>query len=48
VSTAIGVREASTSSLGDRIRAKDRRDRSLKDVLFAGEAAIQSVSGTSS
>jgi hypothetical protein len=40
--------EASTSSLGDRIRAKDHRDRSLKDVLFAGEAAIQSVSRISS
>jgi hypothetical protein len=28
-------------SLGDRIRAKDRRDRCLKDVYYAGEAALE-------
>ena len=28
-------------SLGDRIRAKDRRDRCLKDVYYTGEAALE-------
>ena len=28
-------------SLGDRIRAKDARDRCLKDVFYTGEAALQ-------
>jgi hypothetical protein len=36
--------EASTLRLGDRIRAKDRRDRCLKDVLYTGEAAMQALS----
>lgn len=36
--------EGSELSLGDRIRAKDRRDRSLKNVLYTGEAAIQKLS----
>ena len=31
----------SEPSLGDRIRAKDARDRGLKDVYYSGEAAIQ-------
>jgi hypothetical protein len=31
----------SERSLGDRVRAKDRRDRCLKDVHYAGEAALQ-------
>ncbi len=30
-------------SLGDRIRAKDLRDRCLKDLYYAGEAAIQKL-----
>ena len=30
-------------SLGDRIRAKDRRDRCLKDVYYAGHAAVQKL-----
>jgi hypothetical protein len=30
-------------SLGDRIRAKDRRDRLLKDVYFSGEAALEKL-----
>jgi hypothetical protein len=30
-------------SLGDRIRAKDRRDRCLKDVYYTGHAAIQKL-----
>jgi membrane protein YqaA with SNARE-associated domain len=28
-------------SLGDRVRAKDRRDRCLKDVFYSGEAALE-------
>ena len=28
-------------SLGDRIRAKDRRDRCLKDVYYTGEGALE-------
>jgi len=28
-------------SLGDRIRAKDRRDRCLKDVYYTGEVALE-------
>lgn len=35
--------ENSDVTLGDRIRAKDRRDRSLKDVYYTGEAAIQKL-----
>lgn len=35
------------TSLGDRIRAKDQRDRSLKDVYYAGEAAIQKLESSS-
>jgi hypothetical protein len=35
---------ASASSLGDRIRAKDRRDRCLKDVYYTGQAAIERLS----
>ncbi len=35
---------ASEASLGDRIRAKDRRDRCLKDVFYTGEAAIERLS----
>ncbi|HEY7819221.1 MAG TPA: hypothetical protein VIG29_13435, partial [Vicinamibacteria bacterium] len=31
----------SERSLGDRVRAKDRRDRCLKDVYYTGEAALQ-------
>ena len=31
----------SVLSLGDRIRAKDRRDRCLKDVYYTGEAALE-------
>jgi hypothetical protein len=34
----------SASSLGDRIRAKDRRDRCLKDVYYTGQAAIEKLS----
>jgi hypothetical protein len=34
----------SATSLGDRIRAKDRRDRCLKDVYYTGEAAIERLS----
>jgi hypothetical protein len=30
-------------SLGDRIRAKDRRDRCLKDVYYTGHAAIEKL-----
>jgi hypothetical protein len=33
--------DGSELSLGDRIRAKDRRDRCLKDVYYTGEAALQ-------
>ncbi len=32
-------------SLGDRIRAKDRRDRCLKDVYYTGEAALERLQG---
>ena len=35
--------EDDTSSLGDRIRAKDGRDRCLKDVYLTGEAAAQKL-----
>jgi hypothetical protein len=35
--------EDDTSSLGDRIRAKDGRDRCLKDVYLTGEAAVQKL-----
>ena len=35
--------EDGTSGLGDRIRAKDGRDRCLKDVYLTGEAAIQKL-----
>lgn len=28
-------------SLGERIRAKDRRDRCLKDVYYSGEGALE-------
>jgi hypothetical protein len=31
----------SALGLGDRIRAKDRRDRCLKDVYYTGEAALE-------
>ena len=30
-------------SLGDRIRAKDLRDRCLKDVYYTGDAAVQTL-----
>ena len=30
-------------SLGDRIRAKDRRDRCLKDVFYAGHGAVEKL-----
>jgi hypothetical protein len=33
--------EESDLSLGDRIRAKDRRDRCLKDVYYTGAAALE-------
>ena len=35
--------EDDTISLGDRIRAKDGRDRCLKDVYLTGEAAVQKL-----
>jgi hypothetical protein len=35
--------EDDVRSLGDRIRAKDRRDRCLKDVYYTGHAAIQKL-----
>ncbi len=35
--------EIDTISLGDRIRAKDGRDRCLKDVYLTGEAAVQKL-----
>ena len=35
--------EDDTISLGDRIRAKDGRDRCLKDVYLTGEAAAQKL-----
>ncbi len=31
----------SVLSLGDKVRAKDRRDRSLKDVYYSGEGALE-------
>jgi hypothetical protein len=34
----------STLSLGDKVRAKDRRDRSLKDVYYSGEGALERLS----
>jgi hypothetical protein len=34
-------------SLGDRIRAKERRDRCLKDVYYTGEAALERLQGIS-
>lgn len=33
--------QESDFSLGDRIRAKDRRDRCLKDVYYTGEGALE-------
>jgi hypothetical protein len=36
--------EGSTLALGDKIRAKDRRDRSLKDVFYTGEMAVERLS----
>lgn len=36
--------EGSTLDLGDKIRAKDRRDRCLKDVFYSGEAAVERLS----
>ena len=36
-------RDDSDLTLGDRIRAKDHRDRCLKDVYFTGEAAAQKL-----
>lgn len=35
--------DAAQVSLGDKVRAKDLRDRSLKDVYYTGEAALQAV-----
>ena len=35
--------DAASVSLGDKVRAKDLRDRSLKDVYYTGEAALQAV-----
>ena len=40
---AASFAEDDTSSLGDRIRAKDGRDRCLKDVYLTGEAAVQKL-----
>jgi len=37
---------ASELSLGDRIRAKDRRDRCLKDVYYSGEGALERLQQT--
>lgn len=37
------LRDDSGLSLGDRIRAKDHRDRCLKDVYYTGEAAAQKL-----
>jgi hypothetical protein len=31
-------------SLGDKVRAKDRRDRCLKDVYYSGEGALERLS----
>jgi hypothetical protein len=36
--------EESERSLGDRIRAKDRRDRFLKDLYYTGQAAVERLS----
>lgn len=33
--------EGTDLSLGDKIRAKDRRDRCLKDLYYAGEGALE-------
>lgn len=38
---AAAFTEANGLSLGDRIRAKDRRDRCLKDVHYTGAAAVE-------
>ncbi len=35
--------EGDECSLGDRIRAKDRRDRCLKDVYYTGHAAVEKL-----
>ncbi|HJS73190.1 MAG TPA: hypothetical protein VJ921_02800 [Vicinamibacteria bacterium] len=34
----------SSLSLGDKVRAKDRRDRCLKDVYYSGEGALERLS----
>jgi hypothetical protein len=36
--------EGSALALGDKIRAKDRRNRALKDVFYTGEAAVERLS----
>jgi hypothetical protein len=36
--------ESPPLSLGDKIRAKDRRDRCLKDVFYTGESALERLS----
>jgi len=36
--------EQSSLGLGDKIRAKDRRDRCLKDVFYTAEAALERLS----
>ncbi|HXV65001.1 MAG TPA: hypothetical protein VEK15_30180 [Vicinamibacteria bacterium] len=41
---AAAFTEGSELSLGDRIRAKDRRDRCLKDVHYTGAAAVERLS----
>jgi hypothetical protein len=33
--------DESELSLGDKVRAKDRRDRTLKDVYYSGEGALE-------
>lgn len=43
VAATAAFRDDSGLSLGDRIRAKDRRDRCLKDVYLTGEAASQKL-----
>jgi hypothetical protein len=35
--------EGDDCSLGDRIRAKDRRDRCLKDVYYTGHGAVEKL-----
>jgi hypothetical protein len=35
--------EGDERSLGDRIRAKDRRDRCLKDVYYTGHGAVEKL-----